>query len=389
MRWRQRRTKKKEWTTHNWHGPTIEKLFCLHDFSCVAKRRSMFCVLFFLRFCVLCSLSFSVLPHATCSFGCRYYHSIGRQFHLSVRLFLVVQTHKIIEFATDDAFDHMLWPHKWRANKYFINRNKWYVWPWDESAACPSMNHFWCARLTLDPLPFSMPEPHYSAKARDIIAHYSRYRLAVWRVKRARHEIHSPTRRIFVFFFSFLHSLRFSFAVFAAPVQIHWNGIRGTTKWLNKRPSHHQDSMLHRIACTAPAAPATATTTTTFWLMWVKNRKKAVYKHPLTYLARINRRVVLWWFMSRHFFFLHFSFISRGMQPKQRHHNISCSIHIRKHPSRCPLGLVTFENKTKKEVMSRAFSCYRHCRPMPVQYARKCHCFAAKWMPCQTRKKKH
>lgn len=147
------------------------------------------------------------------------------------------------------------------------------------------MNHFWCARLTLDPLPFSMAEPHYSAKARDIIAHYSRYRLAVWRVKRARHEIHSPTRRIFVFFFSFLHSLRFSFAVFAAPVQIHWNGIRGTTKWLNKRPSHHQDSMLHRIACTAPAAPATATTTTTFWLMWVKNRKKSRIQTP----AHISR----------------------------------------------------------------------------------------------------
>lgn len=142
MRWRQRRWKKKLWTTHNWHRPTNEKLFCLHDFSCVAKRRVLFSCFFFP---VVFAFIFSF---ATCDMLIQMYSTLYRPaMPIFWSPFRLVVKHTIYRVARMHS-DHMLRVRLTSApptNIYFINRNKWCVavgWSESAAAACPSVNHF-------------------------------------------------------------------------------------------------------------------------------------------------------------------------------------------------------------------------------------------------------
>lgn len=174
-------------------------------------------------------------------------HSIGRQFHFSGRLFAAASNTQSLSARCIRPY--AVWPHKCAASKYFINRNKWCLAVgWSESAAaCPSVNHFLMCPFNAWSIAILNAGPPYSASARDIIAHYFRYRLTgaceLW-------NIFANASQFFCCCCSFI---RFSFLV--SLHQFKFNGIRGTAKWLNKRPSHHQDSMLwlHRVASTAPA----------------------------------------------------------------------------------------------------------------------------------------
>lgn len=164
-------TGRKKWTTRNWHRPDKRKVVLFAWFQLF--RAKLILSFHFFSFLILFSFAF-IFCFVTCDmliqmYICTMYtHSIGHcrrrrrrrqfpQFFFRGSPFSLTVKHTFIERTMH--WPHMaVRPHSARNKYWFINRDKWWTVGWRESTAvCPRVwTLFWCARLTLDPLPFSM-----------------------------------------------------------------------------------------------------------------------------------------------------------------------------------------------------------------------------------------